>query len=188
MNGNVQKVKKHSSIVWGIVLECKSEPSKCWRAPSVHARTLEMLARHGMSEAFLAAGYPIKQISSFYHGQLKFGIGFQNSRTEFPMLLACSQINTERILRDKFADLNVPIHWSHEFISYEFVDSHVLAKFKKTDSNEQETREFSYMVGCDGGRSRVRKAIGAVFEGEVLDLIITICDVHVKLDWQPTAW
>jgi 2-polyprenyl-6-methoxyphenol hydroxylase-like FAD-dependent oxidoreductase len=173
------------------LLESLASPSNLWRAPGIHAKTLEVLARHDLSDAFLKAGYPIDKMATLHRGQFITGSSMLCIRTEFPMVLACAQTNTERILRDKLDELHVPIHWSHKFVSYEFVDSYVSAQFKQTDAMGQEqlvTREFAYLVGCDGGHSQVRKAIGARFAGETRDHIITICDIESDANWLPAGW
>jgi 2-polyprenyl-6-methoxyphenol hydroxylase-like FAD-dependent oxidoreductase len=173
------------------LLEKRDSPSSVWRAPGIHARTMEMLARHDLSDTFLESGYIVDGPGILYEGQITTINGFKGVRTEFPMVLTCAQTITERILRDKLDKLHVPIYWSHEFIDYEFVDSHISARFKQVDAAGQEqlmTREFAYLVGCDGGHSRVRKVIGAEFHGETRNLIITVCDATMNADWLPHLW
>jgi hypothetical protein len=70
------------------------------------------------------------------------------------MVFACTQTSTERILCDKLDKLHVPIYWSYEFVDYEFVDSHISARFRQVDTEGQEqlmTCEFAYLIGCVAG-------------------------------------
>ncbi|RKP04873.1 FAD-binding monooxygenase, partial [Thamnocephalis sphaerospora] len=176
-------------------------PNTEWRAPGIHARTMEMLARYGLADAVLAAGETVFGMVARLNGRLHEGPSLCHMRSEFPMLVSCAQTDTEQILRDRLAKLGVRIHWGLEFVDYAYEASGITAYFchTATDSDGQArattratdkellAHQCAYLIGCDGGRSRVRKTIGAVFEGKTLDASIAVCDVHMQVSRLPTA-
>ncbi|MGC1443133.1 MAG: FAD-dependent monooxygenase, partial [Burkholderiaceae bacterium] len=80
-----------------------------------------------------------------------------------------NQLYLEPILFEHVAQIPlVQIMNRCRFESVEQQDDGVLAKIRNLDSDEQFTVAAQYMVGCDGGKSVVRKAIGAQFFGDAI--------------------
>ncbi|RKP09807.1 FAD binding domain-containing protein [Thamnocephalis sphaerospora] len=180
-------------------------PAVNWRAPGIHARTMELLARYKLVERFYAEGSFATSINFLFNGVHVGGPSFDQMRTEFPGVFICAQPETERILRERLEELGVPIHWGMEFVDYTLEEGDVVARFRPiaedtqasghtsssnrgSDDEELVAHRFAYVVGCDGGHSRVRKAIGAVFNGRTLDSHIAICDMQMKADWLSQTW
>lgn len=125
------------------------------RAGGLHARTLEILDQRGVVDRFLA------------EGQVSRGVGFaliSLDISDFPSRHACTlglwQNHIERLLAGWLAELGVRIAYGQAVVGFEQDDSGVTLKLA-----DGRTLLGDYLVGCDGGRSLIRKAAGIGFPG-----------------------
>ena len=125
------------------------------RAGGLHARTIEMLDQRGVAERFLAQGQ-VAQVVRF--ADVVLDISDFPSRHNYG--LAIWQNVIERILAAWVDELAVPIHRGCEVTTFAQDDGGV----DVTLSNGRSLRA-RYLVGCDGGRSLVRKQAGIEFPG-----------------------
>lgn len=125
------------------------------RAGGLHARTIEVLDQRGIADRFLSQGQAA-QIAGFAWIRLDI--------SDFPSRhahgLALPQSHIERILADWAGELAVPIYRGCDATGFEQDDTGVDVKLSNGRSLRAE-----YLVGCDGGRSRIRKAAGIEFPG-----------------------
>ncbi|RUM18046.1 hypothetical protein EFQ99_33615 [Rhizobium vallis] len=126
------------------------------RAGGLSARTLEVFDQRGIVDRFLAAGQ-IAQVTGFAVTRLDI--------SDFPTRhnygLALRQKHIERILAGWVDELSVPIYRGRDVTS--FVEDETGITVHLSDGGA--TLRARYLVGCDGGRSLVRKAAGIAFEG-----------------------
>ena len=125
------------------------------RAGGLQSRTIEVFDQRGIADRFLAEGQ-IAQVAGF--GMIRLDISDFPSR--HPYGLGLWQRHIERILAAWVGELNVPIHYGVEMTGFAQDDTGV----DVTLSDGQRVRAH-YLVGCDGGRSLVRKAAGIDFPG-----------------------
>jgi 2-polyprenyl-6-methoxyphenol hydroxylase-like FAD-dependent oxidoreductase len=125
------------------------------RAGGLHARTLEMLDQRGIADRFLAEGQKA-QVAGF--GGVKLDIS--DFPTRYNYGLGLWQKHIERILAGWVHELKVPIHYGTEVTGFAQDDTGVDVAL----SNGERVRA-QYLVGCDGGRSLVRKVAGIEFPG-----------------------
>jgi 2-polyprenyl-6-methoxyphenol hydroxylase-like FAD-dependent oxidoreductase len=125
------------------------------RAGGLHARTIEILDQRGIADRFLAEGQ-VAQVAGFAGVRLDLS-GFP---TRHPYGLGLWQNHIERILAGWVGELAVPIHYGIEVIGFAQDDTGVTVEL----SNGQ-SLQAQYLVGCDGGRSLVRKVAGIEFPG-----------------------
>ena len=125
------------------------------RAGGLQSRTIEVLDQRGIAERFLAEGQ-VAQVAAF--GSVKLDIS--DFPTRHPYGLGLWQNHIERILAGWVDELDVRIHRGREVTGLTQdptgVDVHL--------SNGESLRA-AYVVGCDGGRSVVRKTAGIEFPG-----------------------
>src|SRR6201996_3382528 len=125
------------------------------RAGGLHSRTIEVLDQRGIADRFLTSGQ-IAQVAGF--SQIRLNIS--DFPTRHPYGLALWQNHIERILADWVEELAVPVYREREVTGVvqddTGVDVHV--------SGGRRLRA-QYLVGCDGGRSTVRKSAGIDFPG-----------------------
>ncbi|MEO8882124.1 MAG: FAD-dependent monooxygenase [Devosia sp.] len=125
------------------------------RSGGLHSRTLEIFDQRGIVDRFLAEGQKA-QVAGFA------GVHFDISDfpTRHPYGLGLWQTHIERILAGWVGELGVPICRGTEVTGFTQDESGVDVEL----SNGQSLRS-DYLVGCDGGRSLVRKAAGIEFPG-----------------------
>ena len=124
-------------------------------ALGLHARTLEVFDQRGIVDRFLEEGAPA-QVNGF--AGVRFDISDFPSR--HPYGLALAQRHTERILQDWAHELGVPVLRGIEVTG--FAEDSWGIDVALSDGR---TLRAQYLVGCDGGRSIVRKAAGIGFPG-----------------------
>jgi 2-polyprenyl-6-methoxyphenol hydroxylase-like FAD-dependent oxidoreductase len=140
------------------------------RAGGLHSRTIEVLDQRGIADRFLAAGQAL-QVAGF--AQIRLDIS--DFPTPHPYGLALWQNDIERLLADWVAELEVPIHRGLEVKGFTQGDTGVDVALSGGRSLRAE-----YLVGCDGGRSKVRKAAGIDFPGWEPTTSYLIAQVEVR--------
>ncbi len=125
------------------------------RAGGLHARALEVFDQRGIADRFLREG-EILQLAGFAWTRLDIS----DLPTRHPYGLKLRQTRIERILADWAEQLGVSFYRSHEvtgFVQDEAGVDVTLSGGARLHAN--------YLVGCDGGRSLVRKSAGIDFPG-----------------------
>jgi 3-(3-hydroxy-phenyl)propionate hydroxylase len=125
------------------------------RAGGLHARTIEVLDQRGVADRFVEAG-KVTQIQGF--GRTPLDISDLPSRRNYG--LAIPQVQTERLLAAWVKELGVPTTREREVTGFTQDDTGVDVALSDGTSIRAE-----YLVGCDGGRSVIRKAAGIEFAG-----------------------
>ncbi|WP_411129221.1 FAD-dependent monooxygenase [Streptomyces sp. x-19] len=82
-------------------------------------------------------------------------------------VIMLAQHHTEAVLRKRLADYGVTVELGTSLTHYTQTDDEVIATVQQTSRTEQFSAR--YLVGCDGGRSTVRKVTGIPFLGETWD-------------------
>jgi 2-polyprenyl-6-methoxyphenol hydroxylase-like FAD-dependent oxidoreductase len=125
------------------------------RAGGLHARTIEVLDQRGIADRFLAEGQ-VAQVAGFARVSFDLG-GFP---TRHPYGLGLWQNHIERILAGWVDELAVTVHRARDVTGFAQDDTGVDVELADGRSMRAE-----YLVGCDGGRSVVRKVAGIEFPG-----------------------
>jgi 2-polyprenyl-6-methoxyphenol hydroxylase-like FAD-dependent oxidoreductase len=154
-----------------VVVEPRPSPELVGaRARGLHARTLEVLDQRGIADRFLEAGQAV-QVQSFAGVALDIG--------DFPTRhnhgLALVQRDFERILAGWVEELRVPILREREVTGVTQDDKAVGVRLSDGGS-----LSASYVVGCDGGRSLVRKAAGIDFPGWDASVSSLVAEVELR--------
>jgi 2-polyprenyl-6-methoxyphenol hydroxylase-like FAD-dependent oxidoreductase len=125
------------------------------RAGGFHSRTIEVLDQRGVAGRFLAEGQ-VAQAAMFATTVLDMS----DFPTRHPYSLGIWQNQIERIMAAWIAELPVRIYYGCEVTGFAQDDSGVDVALA-----DGEWLRAQYLVGCDGGRSLVRKAAGIEFPG-----------------------
>ena len=125
------------------------------RSGGLHSRTIEVLDQRGGADRFLAEGQAM-QVQSF--------AGIPLDISDFPTRhnygLALWQSHFERILAAWVSELGVPVYRGRAVTGFAQDDAGV-----EVEIDDGESLRAEYLVGCDGGRSLIRKAAGIEFPG-----------------------
>jgi 2-polyprenyl-6-methoxyphenol hydroxylase-like FAD-dependent oxidoreductase len=125
------------------------------RAGGLHARTIEVLDQRGVAERFLSEG-KTAQVAGF----ALIPLDISDFPTRHNYGLGLWQSHFERILAAWVDELAVPIHRAREVTG--FVQD---ASGVDVALDDGRSLRAQYLVGCDGGRSLVRKTAGIDFPG-----------------------
>jgi 2-polyprenyl-6-methoxyphenol hydroxylase-like FAD-dependent oxidoreductase len=140
------------------------------RAGGLHARTIEVLDQRGIADRFLAEGQ-VAQVAGFAFNRLDI--------SDFPTRhnygLGLWQNHIERILAGWVDELDVTFYRSREVTEFEQHDTGV-----DIQVSDGRTLRAAYLVGCDGGRSLVRKTAGIDFPGWDPTMSAIIAEAEVR--------
>jgi 2-polyprenyl-6-methoxyphenol hydroxylase-like FAD-dependent oxidoreductase len=125
------------------------------RAGGFHSRTIEVLDQRGVAERFLAEGQTA-QAAMFATTVLDMS----DFPTRHPYALGIWQNKIERIMATWIAELSLRVHYGREVTGFAQDDTGVDVRLA-----DGESLRAQYLVGCDGGRSLIRKAAGIEFLG-----------------------
>ena len=140
------------------------------RSRGLQSRTLEVLDQRGVVDRFLAEGRAM-QVQAF--------AGVPLDISDFPTRhnygLALLQSHFERIMSGWIAELGVPILREREVTGFAQDDDRV-----EVALSDGTSLRAAYLVGCDGGRSVVRKSAGIDFAGSDP----TTCWIHAEVEME----
>jgi 2-polyprenyl-6-methoxyphenol hydroxylase-like FAD-dependent oxidoreductase len=125
------------------------------RARGLHSRTIEVLDQRGIADRFLSQGQ-VAQVGSF--ATVPLDISDFPTRHNYGLALLQNQF--ERILAAWVDELSVPIYRGREVTGFAQDDTGV-----DVELSEGHSLRAKYLVGCDGGRSLIRKKAGIDFPG-----------------------
>jgi 3-(3-hydroxy-phenyl)propionate hydroxylase len=144
------------------------------RAGGLHSRTIEVLDQRGVAERFVSQG----QVHKVVHFHVPLDISDFPTRHNY--VLGLWQNHIERILADWVGELAVPIYRACEVTGFKQDDAGVDVEL----SDGQRLRS-EYLVGCDGGRSLIRKTAGIEFAGWNPTISWLIAEVEMS---EEPAW
>jgi 3-(3-hydroxy-phenyl)propionate hydroxylase len=124
------------------------------RAGGLHSRTIEVLDQRGIADRFLSQGQTFKVV----HFHVPLDISDFPTRHNY--VLGLWQSHIERLLAEWVGELGVTLHRGREVTGFVQDDSGVDVLLADGHALRAE-----YLVGCDGGRSMIRKAAGIEFPG-----------------------
>lgn len=143
------------------------------RAGGLHSRTIEVLDQRGVAERFVSEGQKYPGV-----GYAQIPLDISDFPTRHNYLLGLWQRHSERILGEWVAELGVPAMRGSEVASFTQDDNGVDVAL-----SDGTTIHAQYLVGCDGGRSVVRKAAGIDFPG--VDASTSWMIAEVGMDEEP---
>jgi 2-polyprenyl-6-methoxyphenol hydroxylase-like FAD-dependent oxidoreductase len=164
----------------GIAVEIIEEE---WRsaghsyALALHPRSLLLLEEAGVAAEAVAHGQKLERIVLFEGGEPRATLRPAAASAPFPFLLALPQSALERLLTRRLEEKGVKVRWSHRLFRIEPRHDRIVASVHRLEKqstgyavartewaiDEELTFEAGFVVGADGHRSLVRRALGASF-------------------------
>jgi 3-(3-hydroxy-phenyl)propionate hydroxylase len=150
------------------VFEAEAKVNDMPRAATTHAATLEMLAGLGMVDEVIARGLvePLFRIWDRQTRQIvaEFNFGMLKDETPYPFAVQCEQHKLAGMAIERLTK------FSHARVEF---SARVMSLRQTGDGVEIEVENSegirkvagSYLIGCDGGRSTIRKALDIEFAG-----------------------
>jgi 3-(3-hydroxy-phenyl)propionate hydroxylase len=166
--GAVAALALHRRDVPVILIEAEAQPYKDQRAASTQPPTIEMLAELGLYEKMLERGLVSTAFRYFdrVSGALvcEFDCGHLKDDTPYPFVLQHEQFKLVDTILKVLADApDFTVRFSTRYVSHEQSADTVAVTVATPDGTE--TIAASYLLGCDGGHSAVRRGAQIAFEG-----------------------
>jgi 2-polyprenyl-6-methoxyphenol hydroxylase-like FAD-dependent oxidoreductase len=157
-----------------------AEPFPGSRGKGLQPRTLEVFDDLGVVDRIFAAGgpYPLQRMHRSDGGftdRPLFADPPATPSEPYATPLMLPQFMTEAILRERLLELGHRPAFGHALVGFDQDDHGVTAQI--AGPRGEEILRVRYLVGADGGRSFVRKAIGVDFPGETLGVHALVADV-----------
>lgn len=168
------------------VIECSECTTPYSKAIGIHAITLEKMNTLGLTERLLADGFPMRDYALYDGGRRTMATSFGGLPTAYDFVLGLPQSRTEAHLAADLVSQGVEVLWQHKLIAIQDIGSltdpqaAAIAQIRCADGSMKEI-SAKYIVGCDGGRSTTREAVGIGFEGGSYGKAFLLGDV--ELDW-----
>ncbi|MFS8204164.1 rifampin monooxygenase [Streptomyces sp. CWNU-52B] len=173
-----------------VVLERLTEPTAESRGRGLHTRSVEIMDQRGLLDRFLAVSEKF-QVGGFFGGIMKSWP--ERLDTAHPYGLSALQPVTERLLGERALELGTEIRRGCEVVALSQSEERDGEGDGEGDRGGGEggvsveladgTRLRSrYLVGCDGGRSTVRKLLGVGFPGEPATVETLLGDMEMTED------
>ncbi|MFJ8546471.1 FAD-dependent oxidoreductase [Streptomyces sp. NPDC093586] len=166
------------------LVDAADGPAPTSRAVAVHPRTLETFAQMGIVDELLPRGRKNRAFTMYAGGRrlVRLEADYSSMPTSYPYTLIAGQKDTEAVLRLAVARLGVQIEWGTRLTSFEQDEERVLLRLER--DGRTEVVETSWLVGCDGGHSTVRKRLGLKLIGESSERWM-LADAPVDTDLPP---
>ncbi|MEV7598195.1 FAD-dependent monooxygenase [Kitasatospora sp. NPDC089797] len=148
-------------------------PDHC-RGFNLNARALDLLARRGLADRLIAEGW---QVPHAAFSGLPVTLTLADARTDHPYSLGIPQTRVEEVLEAHALALGADIRRGHELRALA-QDSESVTATVAAAGREHRIRA-AYLVGCDGGRSTVRRQTGIDFPGTPATAFSLLGDVEL---------
>lgn len=163
------------------IIDKKKGTGQSSRAMLVIPKVLESYQKYGLDQTVIDKGIRPEQINYYLKNEKKTEIpigSLGTGQSVYPFLITYPQDEHEQILVDKLEELGHSVHWETSFDQVEKEEEEV--EVVLTSKGETTHEPFSYVIGCDGASSQVRKAAGIDFEGETYEEVFYVLDAVVE--------
>lgn len=151
----------------------RAKQSAYGRAAMIAPRTLEMLDQLDLADALGQIGFVVRGQVSYKDGERVESLTAASSNisdTFFDYLLLCRQRYTEDVIRDGYSSyMGTSVHYGARLVDFAVGDidqGHTVKSTIETKDKGTISIRSKYIVGADGGRSKVREVARIAFEGE----------------------
>lgn len=165
------------------LIDKSDTPSQTSKAIGIHSRTLEVFDNLGIVEQVLAQGIRVTSINAYEGDNKLLRLSFQNLKVPYPFALSLPQSETEHLLLARLYSLGGEVERSKELTDLHQDGDRIIALVHHNSDTTDTTEEISthWLIGCDGARSQVRKALNIDFAGSTYEEDFMLADVD--LDW-----
>jgi 3-(3-hydroxy-phenyl)propionate hydroxylase len=165
------------------VIEADSTVCDGSRAICISRRSLQILERAGVVEAFLTHGLHWQFGNTYLGTEPVFRLSMPQSRTDrYPPFINLQQYRAEQLLVDACVESGlVEILWDTRVVGVDAREHGVEVAIE--GSSGRKALPAPWLIACDGARSAVRDALGLKLEGRSYDSRYLIADIEMKCDW-----
>jgi 2-polyprenyl-6-methoxyphenol hydroxylase-like FAD-dependent oxidoreductase len=164
------------------IIDKLAEAGTTSRALAVQARTLEFYRQLGIADLLVERGVKVAAINLWARGRRAARVRLATAGADispFPFPLVFPQDAHERLLIEQLKGLGIEVERQVELVRLVEEPAGVRAFLRGPEGAEQEF-EASYVAGCDGAHSAVRKSLGIGFPGGTYEGLFYVADVEAK--------
>lgn len=164
------------------VLEIEPDIVRSLRASTFHPPTLDMLDAYGITPDLIALGLiaPTWQVRMHATQEFaQFDLSVLKDETAHPYRLQCEQWRLSELLRAHIKEKlsHVEVLFGHALEAFTQHADHVSVAYRDAQGNEYRV-STPFLVGADGGRSAVRKALDLEFDGHTFPETTILATTH----------
>lgn len=164
------------------VIDRSKAASEKSKALGIHARTLEIFEDLGIAGRFIELGHKVFAMNIFAHGKRIAHLGTEDLDSPYPYVLALPQCDTEKLLAEHLASFAVEVERAVALSDLRQDSDGITATLVDEQGNHSTCRA-SWVIGCDGAHSTVRKALGLEYSGVDIETPFVFADVHMEWNW-----
>ncbi|MBP2471231.1 2-polyprenyl-6-methoxyphenol hydroxylase-like FAD-dependent oxidoreductase [Crossiella equi] len=157
-----------------VVLERDAQRPGFCRGFNLNARALDLLARRGLAAGLVAEGWPVPHAA--FSG-VPVPLLLAGADTDHPYTLGIPQTRVEEVLEERARELGADLRRGHEVRAVAQGPDEVVVTVAAAAGGYE--LRAAYLVGCDGGRSTVRKRAGIAFPGTEVTQYSLLGDVEL---------
>ncbi len=163
------------------IVEKNTERTDKSKALVLWTRTLELIDRMGAgcADRFIQAGLKVSGARILSGREVIADIDMASVDSPYNFVLMIPQSETERLLEEHLAAFGVKVERQVELESFQENKDGVTCTLLHSDGSE-ETAEASWLIGCDGAHSTVRRQLGMEFHGSTLLSDWVLADLHLS--------
>ena len=161
-----------------VVLERDPGPTSEPKANGLVGQVIRLLDMRGLYHAFGGADGPPTPMYEWTFAGLPVNLLGVADHPMYALLLP--QPRLVRLLEKRARDLGVDVRWGHECVGLEQSPDGVAVTVRSSERSYELTAD--YLVGADGGRSWVRKAVGIDFPGSTSDTVSRLADIELPAE------
>ena len=170
-----------------LVIERNTGPALQTRALGVQARTLEIYQHLGIAGQAVENGRRGMGVNLWADGRRMASVTLGEAGadiTRFPFILILGQDENERLLGERLRVQGITVSWNTELLDLRQKPDRVSVTLRGPDDAILE-REFSWVAGCDGAHSTVRRLAGIDFPGAAYGHTFFVADTEVTGEMVP---
>jgi len=163
------------SLRWRL-LEARPSQSVHSKALAIFPRTLEILDMAGLVPPFLEAANRVTSVAVVAHGRTLARLRFTPEESPYPFIAMVPQDQTEKLLVEALRERGGDVEYDTTFLSAEQREDSVSVAAEHRGRPAK--LRASFVVGCDGAHSAVRRLLDIPFEGAAYDVPFMLADVE----------
>ncbi|BBX26630.1 FAD-dependent oxidoreductase [Mycolicibacterium alvei] len=161
------------------IVDAAAAPTTETRALGVQPRTLELFEKLDLADAAVAKGVPVTEFNVFSEGKRFLHLDIHTLDTPHPYLLMVPQPQVEELLTARLADHGVTVEHGVELTTLAHAPDDVRVGLRRDGTTKE--AHASWVIGCDGAHSSVRRQLGVPFVGAAFEENFAVADV--QMDW-----
>jgi 2-polyprenyl-6-methoxyphenol hydroxylase-like FAD-dependent oxidoreductase len=164
------------------IIDKTAEPGTTSRALAVQARTLELYRQLDLAEPVVARGHKVPAVNLWVRGEAVAHVSLEAlgaGQTAFAFLEIFPQDEHEELLVQRLEELGGLVERRTELAALRVQPDAVHTTIRLPDGREEDGR-FSFVAGCDGAHSIVRRAIDGEFPGGTYRQLFYVADVEAS--------